>query len=90
MRSLVKQFESICHTSPGLKWDGGCCSISAITVKYVLLLEAVRPFVEAAKYIPKGTPANEDIGCIPRSCFCIGDFYNLLDLVDLSRTEVED
>jgi hypothetical protein len=64
-----------------LKWDGVCCPVSAVTVKYAAILEAVQPFVEAAKYIPDGTAANEDISCIPRSCFCIGDFYKLLNAI---------
>jgi hypothetical protein len=45
------------------------------------LLDAVQPFVEAAQYIPEGTSPDDDIGCIPRSCFSIGDFYNLLKAV---------
>lgn len=81
MRSPVKQFESICSDRSELKWDGVCCLVSFTTLKYKLLLDAVQPFVEAAQYIPEGTSPDDDIGCIPRSCFSIGDFYNLLKAV---------
>ena len=78
MRSPVKQFDSICSDRNELKWDGVCCPISSITSSYKLLLAAIQPFVEAAKYIPEGTSPNDDISCIPRSCFCVGDFYSLV------------
>ena len=82
MRSRIKQFESICQEHE-LNWNSRSRSaVSDFIHKYSVLLDALRPFVEAAKHIPAGALPNDDIGCIPRSCFCVGDFYKLLDAVE--------
>ena len=78
MRSPVKQFESICQDHE-LKWEGLSHPIvSDLIVKYNALIAALEPFIDAAQYIPEGMSPDEDISCIPRSCFCVGDFYSLL------------
>jgi len=79
MRSSVKQFESICSDRAELTWDGICCPASSISTKYMLLVEAVQPFVEAAKLIPQGTSPDDTVYalCPPLGLF-VGDFYTLV------------
>ena len=78
----IKRFESVCHEHSELTWCGISQPVSlpkeSMDTKYSKLVIAVKPFIEAAMYIPKGTPPTEDIACIPRSSFCVGDFYGLL------------
>ena len=86
MRSPVKQFESICSDRDELKWDGICCPVSSVNAKHMLLVEAVQPFVEAAKHIPDGTSPDETLhSTFPPLGLFIGDFYNLLRTLRLTK-----
>jgi hypothetical protein len=75
---LFTKFDAICRTDE-LKWQGTKQQSSYLAIKYNMLLTAIQPFLEAAKYIPENASPNEDISVIPQSCFCIGDFYKLID-----------
>jgi len=86
MRSTVKQFESVCQDQDELQWNTACCSASVVTTKHTLLVEAMQPFMEAARHIPEGTSPDETVyEVFPPLGLFVGDFYKLVNTLKKTK-----